>query len=65
MSIDTKHGVVYIPTGTPKYEFRGGDRHGDTSFADCILALDARTAKDVGSGGAYVAFAFPAEESKK
>ncbi len=65
MSIDTKHGVVYIPTGAQKYEFRGGGRHGDTSFADCILALDARSAKDVGSGGAYVAFAFPAEESKR
>ena len=30
MSIDTKRGIAYIPTGTPKYEFWGGDRHGHT-----------------------------------
>jgi quinoprotein glucose dehydrogenase len=45
MSIDTKRGVVYIPTGTPKYEFWGGDRPGDTLFADSVLALDARSGK--------------------
>jgi quinoprotein glucose dehydrogenase len=45
MSIDPKRGIVYIPTGTPKYEFWGGDRPGNTLFADCILALDARTGK--------------------
>ena len=45
MSIDTKRGIAYIPTGTPKYEFWGGDRHGQTLFADCILALDARSGK--------------------
>jgi len=45
MSVDEKRGIVYIPTGTPKYEFWGGDRPGDTLFADCVLALDARTGK--------------------
>ena len=45
MSIDTKRGIAYIPTGTPKYEFWGGDRHGQTLFADCVLALDARSGK--------------------
>jgi quinoprotein glucose dehydrogenase len=45
MSIDEKRGIAYVPTGTPKYEFWGGDRHGDTLFADCVLALDARTGK--------------------
>jgi len=47
MSVDTKRGIVYIPTGTPKYEFWGGDRPGDTLFANCILALDARTGKRI------------------
>ena len=45
MSVDEKRGIVYIPTGTPKYEFWGGDRPGDTLFANCVLALDARTGK--------------------
>ena len=45
MSIDTKRGIAYIPTGTPKYEFWGGDRHGQTLFADCVLALNARSGK--------------------
>ena len=47
MAVDTKRGIVYIPTGTPKYEFWGGDRPGDTLFADSILALDARTGKRI------------------
>jgi quinoprotein glucose dehydrogenase len=47
MSVDTKRGIVYVPTGTPKYEFWGGDRPGDTLFANCILALDARTGKRI------------------
>ena len=45
MSIDTQRGIAYVPTGTPKYEFWGGDRHGQTLFADCVLALDARSGK--------------------
>jgi quinoprotein glucose dehydrogenase len=47
MSVDTKRGIVYIPTGTPKYEFWGGDRIGNTLFADCVLALDALTGKRI------------------
>ncbi len=45
LAVDEKRGIVYIPVGTPKYEFWGGDRLGDTLFANCILALDARTGK--------------------
>ena len=47
MSVDTKNGIVYVPTGTPKYEFWGGDRHGNTLFADSILALNALTGKRI------------------
>jgi glucose dehydrogenase len=42
-SIDEKRGIVYVPTGSPKYNFYGGNRHGDNLFGDCIIALDART----------------------
>ena len=45
MSVGEKRGVVYIPTGSPKNEFWGGDRLGDALYGTCILALEARTGK--------------------
>ena len=44
-SIDEKRGIVYIPTGSAKYNFYGGHRKGDNLFGDCLIALDARTGK--------------------
>ena len=44
-SIDEKRGIVYIPTGSPKYNFYGGNRHGANLFGDCLIALDVRTGK--------------------
>jgi quinoprotein glucose dehydrogenase len=44
-TIDEKRGIVYLPTASAKYELYGGDRHGNNLFADCLLALDARTGK--------------------
>ena len=44
-SIDASRGIVYVPTGSPKYNFYGGNRHGDNLFGDCLIALDARTGK--------------------
>jgi glucose dehydrogenase len=38
-------GIVYVPTSSGKYNFYGGYRHGDNLFANCILALDARTGR--------------------
>ena len=34
-----------LATASAKYELYGGDRHGDNLYADCLLALDARTGK--------------------
>jgi quinoprotein glucose dehydrogenase len=45
MSIDEARGIVYIPTGSANYDFYGADRRGQDLFANCILALDARTGK--------------------
>ena len=42
-SLDETRGVVYVPTGSASYDFYGGNRPGDNLFANCILALDART----------------------
>jgi quinoprotein glucose dehydrogenase len=44
-SIDDKRAIVYVPTGSPKYNFYGGHRKGDNLFGDCLIALDARTGK--------------------
>ena len=41
-SIDEKRGIVYVPTGSPKYNFYGGNRKGANLFGDCLLALDAQ-----------------------
>jgi quinoprotein glucose dehydrogenase len=43
MSIDPDRGVVYIPTGSPAFDFYGGNRHGKNLFGNSILALNAET----------------------
>ena len=45
MSVDEERGIVYVPTGSANYDFYGADRIGQNLFANCILALDARTGK--------------------
>jgi glucose dehydrogenase len=44
-SIDEKRGIIYVPTGSAKFNFYGGNRQGANLFGDCIIALDARTGK--------------------
>lgn len=45
MAVDEKRGIVYVPTGSPAFDFYGGDRVGDDLFANTLLALDAETGK--------------------
>jgi len=45
LSLDEKRGIVYAPTASAKYNFYGADRNGADLFADCLVALDARTGK--------------------
>ncbi len=45
LSVDEKRGIVYAPTASAKYNFFGADRTGPNLFADCLIALDARTGK--------------------
>jgi quinoprotein glucose dehydrogenase len=47
MTIDTKRGIVYVPTGSAVFDFYGGDRIGNDLFADTLLALDANTGKRI------------------
>jgi quinoprotein glucose dehydrogenase len=43
MTLDTTHGIVYVPTGSAVDDFYGADRLGNNLYANCLLALDART----------------------
>jgi quinoprotein glucose dehydrogenase len=45
ISVDEALGLVYLPIGSPSYDFYGGDRKGANLFSDSILALDAATGK--------------------
>jgi quinoprotein glucose dehydrogenase len=45
ITVDEKRGIAYFPVASAKYELYGGDRPGDNLYADCLLALDARTGK--------------------
>jgi quinoprotein glucose dehydrogenase len=47
MSVDTKRGIVYVPTGSPATDWYGGDRVGDDLFANSLIALDAATGKRI------------------
>ena len=39
--------MVFAATGSASFDFYGANRHGDNLFADCVIALDARTGKRV------------------
>ncbi len=43
LSVDPALGLVYLPIGSPSYDFYGGDRKGANLFSDSIVALDAMT----------------------
>jgi quinoprotein glucose dehydrogenase len=47
MTVDGKRGIVYVPTGSPVFDFYGGDRAGNNLFADSLIALDAATGKRI------------------
>lgn len=43
MSLDEDLGIVYIPTGSPTYDYYGADREGSNLYGNSIIALDAAT----------------------
>ena len=47
ITVDDKRGIAYFPVASAKYELYGGDRPGNNLYADCLLALDARTGKEL------------------
>ena len=42
-TIDTENGIMFIPTGTPRFDFYGGNREGDNLFGNSLIALNAET----------------------
>jgi quinoprotein glucose dehydrogenase len=47
ISVDTEKGIAFAGTGSAAADFMAGDRLGDNLFANCILALDARTGRRI------------------
>jgi quinoprotein glucose dehydrogenase len=47
MALDEKRGIVFVPTASPSFDFYGADRPGQNLFANCLLALDAKTGKRI------------------
>ncbi|HEY3856126.1 MAG TPA: PQQ-binding-like beta-propeller repeat protein [Verrucomicrobiae bacterium] len=47
MALDEKRGIAYITTGGPKPNFNGVRHRGQNLFANCVVALDARTGKRI------------------
>ncbi len=45
MAVDRQRGMLFVPTGSAAFDFYGGNRKGNNLFANCLLALDARTGK--------------------
>jgi quinoprotein glucose dehydrogenase len=44
-ALDEKRGIVFCPTGSAAFDFWGGNRIGENLFANCLIALDAKTGR--------------------
>ena len=47
LSVDADRGLVFAGLGSAAFDFYGGDRIGDNLFANCTIALNAKTGKRV------------------
>ena len=47
MSLDVERGLVFAGTGSPAFDFYGGDRIGANLFGNCVLALKAATGERI------------------
>lgn len=43
LTVDEANGIVFLPFGTARFDFFGGDRPGANLFGNALVALDART----------------------
>jgi glucose dehydrogenase len=47
LTVDEQNGIAFIPFGSPRFDFYGGDRRGDNLFGNSLVALDARTGRRI------------------
>ena len=45
LSVDLQNGLVFLPLGSPTYDFYGADRKGKDLYGDSLVALNAQTGK--------------------
>jgi quinoprotein glucose dehydrogenase len=45
LTVDDARGIAYIPFGTARFDFYGGNRIGNDLFGNSVVALDAKTGK--------------------
>jgi len=45
LTVDEEKGIVFIPFGTARFDFYGGNRKGNNLFGNSLVALDANTGK--------------------
>jgi quinoprotein glucose dehydrogenase len=45
LTVDDANGIAFIPFGTARYDFFGGNRPGNNLFSNSLVALDAHTGK--------------------
>lgn len=43
MSLDEERGIVYVPTGSPTYDYYAANRTGSNLFGNSLIALNAAT----------------------
>lgn len=47
ISVDVERGIVYLPIGSPTYDFYGADRLGSNLFGNSLVAVNARTGERI------------------
>jgi quinoprotein glucose dehydrogenase len=45
ITVDVNRGIVFLPLGSPSYDFYGADRKGSNLFGNSLVALNAETGK--------------------
>ncbi|MFY0654454.1 MAG: PQQ-binding-like beta-propeller repeat protein [Cyclobacteriaceae bacterium] len=47
LSLDEDRNLIFAATGSPTYDFYGGERLGENLFGNCVIALNATTGERV------------------
>jgi len=45
MAVDAERGLLFVPTGSPTYDYWGGNRPGQNLFGNSLICLEARTGR--------------------